>query len=133
MSVIARVRNSGVSARRELTVPASLIKNGLRICNCFVKQKVPAKTSRSHSDFFLVASSTPGVVQVYLVNYLRETISSTVPFTYIDPNNTKEDFVEQDIKNMNDLQEMLMLLSSKMGKMNLNSNESKETNLPGKQ
>lgn len=72
------------------------------------------------------------MVQTYLVNYLREKISNTVPFTYIDPNNKKEDFVEQDINDMNDLQEMLMLLSSKMGKMNLNSNEAKETNLSGK-
>ena len=72
-------------------------------------------------------------MQVYLVNCLRQTISNKVPFTYVDPNSKKEDFVEQDVKDMNDLQEMLLLLSRKMGKMNLNSNETKETNLPGKQ
>lgn len=80
----------------------------------------------------LVASSTTGVVQVYLVNYLLETISNSVSFEYIDPNKAKEDFVEKDIKNPDDFQEMLILLSRKMGKMNLNSTEAKETNPPGK-
>lgn len=63
---------------------------------------------------------------------MREIISNTISFEYIDPNKAKEDFVEKDIKNPEDLQEMLILLSRKMGKMNLNSNDTKETNPQGK-
>ena len=72
------------------------------------------------------------MVQVHLVDYRRRTISNTVPFTYINPDNKMEDFVEQDINNKEDLQKMLLLLSKKMDKINLNSDETKESNLPGK-
>ena len=72
------------------------------------------------------------MVQVYLVNFLQEIVSNTVSFEYIDPNKAKEDFVEKDIKNSDDFQEMLFLLSKKMGKMNLNSKDTKESNPQGK-
>lgn len=70
------------------------------------------------------------MVQVYLVNVLGEAISNTSSFEYIDPNKAKEDFVEKGIHTPEDLQKMLILLSKKLGKMNLN--DTKETNSQGK-
>lgn len=89
----------------------------------------------THIFCLLVASSTDGVVEVYLVDNWLQKISNFVHFEYIDPRRAKQDFVEKDIKTMEDLQEMLLLLSRKMGKMNLNSNDTKDakgTNPPGK-
>lgn len=83
----------------------------------------------------LVANSKAGVVQVYLVNYRLEKISNSKPFEYIDPEKAKEDFVEKDINSSEDFETMLFLLSRKVSKINLNSNETKDsrgTNQPGK-
>jgi len=80
-------------------------------------------------------SSTDGVVEVHLVDNLLERVSNSVDFEYIDPKKAKEDFVEKDIKNPEDLQKMLLLLAKQIGKMNFNSNETKDaegTNPPGK-
>lgn len=89
----------------------------------------------THIFSLLVASSSSGVVQVYLLNSFGEKMSNTVSFEYITPSKAKEDFVENDINDMDDLQEMLHLLSIKTSKMKLNSKETKgtkETNRPGK-
>lgn len=97
-------------------------------------------TRRAHFSnlpiFFclLVASSTDGVVEVYLVDYLVQTISNSVHFKYTDQRKAKEDCVEG-IKTLEELQKMFSLLCAKMGKMNLTSNDTNnanETNLPGK-
>lgn len=82
----------------------------------------------------LVASSKAGVVQVYLVSYWAEKISNSKPFEYIDPEKAKEDFVEKVINSSEDFERMLFLLAGKVNKINLNSNETKDsqgTNQPG--
>ena len=73
-------------------------------------------------------------MEVYLVDCLLR-ISNSVNFEYIDPRKAIEDFVEKSIKTAEDLQKMLLLLSKKIGEMNLTSNDTKDakgTNLPGK-
>ena len=65
-------------------------------------------------------------MEVYLVDYLLRAISNSVHFEYIDSKKAKEDFVEKDIKTPEDLQKMFLLLCTKMGKMNLTSNDTKD-------
>lgn len=77
-------------------------------------------------------------MEVYLVDYLRRTISNSVNFEYTDQRKAKdlEDSVDKNIKTLEDLQKGFLLLCTKMGKMtDLTSNDTnnaKETNLPGK-
>jgi len=83
----------------------------------------------------LVASSTPGVVDVYLVSYIPAEESNSVSFEYFDPDKKMEDFVRNDINDKEKFQQMLFLLSRQMSEMNLNSDETKYTkgtNQPGK-
>ena len=75
------------------------------------------------------------MVQVYLVSFWLEKISNFKPFEYIDPDKAKEDFVEKDIKSPEDLEAMLLLLSKQVRNLNVNSNETKDsqgTNQAGK-
>ena len=74
-------------------------------------------------------------MEVYLVDYLLRTESNSVQFEYTDQRKEKEDFVEKGIKTWEDFQKTFSLLCTKMGKMNSTSNDTnnaKETNLPGK-
>ena len=83
----------------------------------------------------LVASSTPGVVDVYLVSFIPAEESNHVPFEYFDPKKKIEDFVRNDIDNKEKFQQMLFQLGRQMSKINLDSDETEyreETNQPGK-
>ena len=74
-------------------------------------------------------------MEVYLVDYLLRSISNSVHFEYTDQKKAKEDFVEKDIKTLEDLQKMFLLLCTKMSKMNLTSNDTEDakgTNPSGK-